>query len=174
MGKAGHFRRHGIPIPKQIHHTDLSILHYLLREFLPERVILLGDLFHSTENLEWMDFVQFLKAYPGIEFVLIQGNHDILSHYPEELKVVLRLNEHPFSFTHIREDDQLYNISGHIHPGITVRGTARQGMTLPCFLFSQCYAVLPAFGQFTGIKKIKHIKNDRVYAIANDSVIQLR
>ena len=68
----------------------------------------------------------------------------------------------------------MYNISGHIHPGVTVRGRARQGMTMPCFLFSEESAVMPAFGQFTGIKKVRPLKKDRVFAIAEGRVLELQ
>lgn len=173
LGKAGHFRKHGIPIPKLIHTTDLAILEKLLVTYSPQKVILLGDLFHSVENLEWMDFTQFLDAKREHDFILVQGNHDILSEYPDLLTVIPKLIEPPFSFTHIHEEDQYYNVSGHIHPGVTIRGKARQGITLPCFLFAKNNAILPAFGQFTGIKKIKPLKHDRVFAIAEQQVIEL-
>jgi len=110
----------------------------------------------------------------NIEFILVQGNHDILEEYPGSLTVVTKLEEAPFSFTHIKEEDEYFNFSGHIHPGVTIRGRARQGITMPCFLFSESHAILPAFGQFTGIKKIKPKSRDRVFAIADRLVIELR
>ena len=59
MGKAGHFRKNGIPITKKVHIADLQILHDLLIEHKPEEVILLGDLFHSSHNNEWQDFITY-------------------------------------------------------------------------------------------------------------------
>ena len=174
LGKAGHFRKHGIPISKQVHLTDLAILDHLIDQLQPERVVLLGDLFHSEENREWLDFKNFLLGHSTINFVLVQGNHDILAEYPGEITVVPKLEEPPFSFSHIREEDDFYNISGHIHPGVSIRGRARQGITTPCFLFSKTHAILPAFGQFTGIMKIRPQKEDRVFAIADKTVIELR
>lgn len=174
LGKAGHFRKHGIPISKQVHITDLSFLDQLIDELKVNRVLLLGDLFHSLENLEWLDFINFMEKHSTTEFILVQGNHDILEKYPDRLKVLPKLIEAPFSFTHIRERDNFYNISGHIHPGVTIRGRARQGITMPCFLFSKEHAILPAFGQFTGIKKIKPLKTDRVFAIADRQIVELR
>lgn len=137
-------------------------------------MLLLGDLFHSDQNLEWQDFIQFLHRNQHIEFVLVQGNHDILTHYPPELKVVQLLEEGPFSFTHIKEESSLFNISGHIHPGVSISGRARQGVTVPCFWFSIDHCIIPAFGEFTGIKKIRPLKDDRVFAIADRTVLELR
>ncbi|MEM7297667.1 MAG: ligase-associated DNA damage response endonuclease PdeM [Bacteroidota bacterium] len=173
LGKAGHFRKHGIPISRKIHLTDLAILEELILEYNPKEVILLGDLFHSSENTEWTDFLRFLKIYENINFVLVEGNHDILDEYPSSLKVISILEREPFSFTHIKEGHRLFNISGHIHPGVRIRGKARQGMTMPCFWFTEEHAIIPAFGQFTGIKKIKPSNGDKVFAVADQKVIEL-
>ncbi|SNT26380.1 putative phosphoesterase [Ekhidna lutea] len=173
LGKAGHFRKHGIPVSKKIHFTDFQILESMIQRVKPERVILLGDLFHSAENNEWDDFLRFLELYKFIDFILVEGNHDILTEYPPTLTRTLKLELHPFSFTHIKEPSDMYNISGHIHPGVSIRGKGRQSITMPCFYFAKDYGVLPAFGQFTGIKKIRPKKEDRVYGIAEGSVIEL-
>ncbi len=174
LGKAGHFRKHGVPVSRKVHIADLQNLALLIHRYQPSRVLLLGDLFHSDENAEWADFVQFIDQYDAIDFMLVQGNHDILKSYPSKLKVVQVLEDRPFSFTHMQTDSELYNISGHIHPGISIRGRARQGVTTPCFLFSTTHAIMPAFGQFTGIKKIKPSKEDRIYAVTDSAVIKLR
>jgi uncharacterized protein len=173
LGKAGHFRKHGIPITKKVHIADLQILHDLLVEHKPDEVILLGDLFHSAENNEWQDFIAFITDFDFVKFVLVQGNHDVFEKYPKSLHLTQLLEVPPFSFTHIQENSALYNLSGHIHPGVRVTGLGRQGMTVPCFFFGQSYGVLPAFGQFTGIKKIRPSKQDRVFGITADQVIDL-
>lgn len=173
LGKAAHFRKHGIPISRKIHLTDLQILESLILGHKPQHIILLGDLFHSFENNEWQDFLQFLAVYDDVKFSLIEGNHDILDEYPAALTVTPLLELPPFSFTHIKEKSPLYNLSGHLHPGILVRGKARQSITLPCYYFSNDHALLPAFGQFTGLKKIRPKKEDQVFGIAEGQVIEL-
>ncbi len=173
LGKAGHFRKHGIPISRKIHLTDLQILQSLIQNHKPERVILLGDLFHSFENNEWQDFLQFINVYDFVSFVLVEGNHDILMEYPRSLELTTLLEIPPFSFSHIREESAHFNLSGHIHPGISIRGKGRQSITMPCFYFSDGYGLLPAFGQFTGIKKIRPKKEDVVFGIADGTVIEL-
>ncbi|MEQ8904538.1 ligase-associated DNA damage response endonuclease PdeM [Ekhidna sp.] len=173
LGKAGHFRKHGIPVSRKIHLSDLQTLEKLIQANKPKQVILLGDLFHSVENNEWNDFLQFLEVYDNVKFTLIEGNHDILLEYPKSMELLPILKMPPFSFTHIRQDSGCYNISGHIHPGVSIRGKGRQSITIPCFHFAASYAVLPAFGQFTGIKKIRPKKGDRVFGIADRSIIEL-
>lgn len=173
LGKAGHFRKHGIPITKKVHLADLQILHGLLVEHKPDEVILLGDLFHSAANNEWQDFINFISEFDFVKFILVQGNHDIFEQYPKSLHLTQLLEIPPFSFTHIQEDSSYYNLSGHIHPGVRVNGLGRQGITVSCFFFGKFHGVLPAFGQFTGIKKIKPSKDDRVFGIAGLKVIDL-
>ncbi len=173
LGKAGHFRKHGIPVSGKIHYTDLKILESLLHEYKPIRVILLGDLFHSLKNKEWDDFLRFIKVFDMVDFTLVKGNHDVIDEYPNELEVVDSLDLNPFNFTHKRENSSLYNISGHVHPGFRIRGMAREGLTLPCFHFSESFAVMPAFGQFTGIKKIRPSEGDKIFGIADDNVVEL-
>lgn len=173
LGKAGHFRKHGIPVSRKIHFTDLKILQELILLHKPVEVILLGDLFHSSKNNEWEDFIRFVSVFDFVKFILVRGNHDIMDEYPSELNVVDRLERPPFSFTHEREESPYYNLSGHLHPGFRIRGLARDGLTLPCFYFSTQHGVLPAFGQFTGIKTIKPAKGDKVFGIADDNVMEL-
>ena len=117
--------------------------------------------------------MQFLQIHDSIKFILVEGNHDIIENYPIQLKVIKSYYDEPFVFTHIKENTNGYNLSGHIHPGVSVTGKGRQSITLSCFLFSSDHAILPAFGQFTGIKKIRPKKKDRVFGIAEDKVIEL-
>ncbi len=173
LGKAGHFRKHGIPVSGRIHFTDLKILESLLKSYKPKQVILLGDLFHSIKNKEWDDFLRFIEIFDIVRFTLVRGNHDVFEEYPKELELVESLDMSPFNFTHQKEVSELYNISGHVHPGFRVRGMAREGLTLPCFYFSGDHAVMPAFGQFTGIKKIKPREGDKIFGIADDNVMEL-
>jgi DNA ligase-associated metallophosphoesterase len=176
LGKAGHFRKHGIPISMEVHMHDLERIENLIESFRPKQVVFLGDLFHSDLNDEWWVFEDWITRHPTVKFVLIKGNHDIL---PDQiirsagLVVTDRLELGPFSFTHIQEEDDYYNFSGHIHPGFRVRGFAKQSVTLPCFLFRADSAIVPAFGNFTGLAKIKASKHDKLYVVADTEVIQI-
>lgn len=173
LGKAGHFRKHGIPISRNVHVDDLRILSSLIATHQPQQVILLGDLFHSAKNNEWKDFLHFLSVHDHVQFTLIEGNHDILTEYPTELRCLPKLIIEPFSFTHIQEEDDYYNLSGHLHPGVMIRGKARQGLVVPCYLFGSQNGILPAFGQFTGVKKVVPKKEDQVFVVAENNVIAL-
>lgn len=173
LGKAGHFRKNGIPITKKVHIQDIEVLQNIINKWSPSQVMILGDLFHSFQNKEWGDFVNFIEKNEQVRFVLVKGNHDILGHYPSRLKVVDDLHIAPFYFSHEQTTSDAYNISGHIHPGVKVFGSARQNMTLACFWFSNQFGILPAFGAFTGLKTVRPKTNDHVFGILNDTVIDL-
>lgn len=179
FGKAAHFRKAGIAIPAQLHLEELALLNELISHFRPTKLWILGDLFHSNWNNEWQIFSHWVKFHSSLEVQLIKGNHDILAmaNYADAgIKVVDELTVGPFSLSHepSHKANDLYTISGHIHPSVRLRGAARQGIRLPCFYFGKSYALLPAFGRFTGMANVKVFKDDQVFAIANDEVIPIK
>jgi metallophosphoesterase superfamily enzyme len=72
------------------------------------------------------------------------------------------------------EAQDLYNLSGHLHPGVNMRGKARQSVTLPCFYFGENMGLLPAFGTFTGLARIYPKKNDKVFVIVEEKIIEIQ
>lgn len=174
FGKVMHFRKSGIAVPRDVIGKNWEKLIYLLDHYDLDRFLLLGDLFHSEYNSEWEEFQEIIQQYSDISFELILGNHDIMepSRY-ENLLLRHTLNLGPFICTHepIEEATDQYNLCGHIHPGIRLRGQAKQSMRLPCFFFGKNQAILPAFGAFTGLKTMKAGKNDQIYVIADNRVV---
>ena len=78
LGKTNHFRKSGIAIPDSVEATNFERLEKLFNLFNPQRVIFLGDLFHSHLNSAWERFEQLLQSFNHIAFDLVVGNHDIL------------------------------------------------------------------------------------------------
>jgi DNA ligase-associated metallophosphoesterase len=178
LGKINHFRRAGIAVPQRANDKNVEGLIDLLNLTSPERVICLGDLFHSHYNPEWEVFGELIKHFGNSSFELVLGNHDIMSDQQYLRKGILThevLCIEPFIFTHhpLKEiGSSQYNLAGHLHPGVNLKGKARQSVTLPCFYFGEQAGLLPAFGTFTGIARIQPKKNDKVFAIVEDKVIQ--
>ena len=77
LGKAGHFRKSGIPISDLIHSKDILILDKLIAKFKPQQVIFLGDLFHSVHNQGREVFKRWMKSKAPLPFKLVLGNHDV-------------------------------------------------------------------------------------------------
>ena len=178
LGKVSHFRKAGIALPVHAEHENLERLSTLILNNSVDRVIILGDLFHSVYNNAWLLFERFLSHFKTIQFDLVMGNHDILESNNYQMDNLNILGEHlqmgPFFLTHHPTDnDRLYNICGHIHPAVYLRGQARQGMKLPCFYFSENQAILPAFGSFTGSAKVKPTEKDDIFAIADRTIFKV-
>ena len=228
LGKAGHFRKSGLAAPGQINEDNLNRLTRLLQLHPSDRLLILGDLFHSTQNREWDDFAAWRMQYPELTVQLVAGNHDLLPpalYRSADIATCPSLLEPPFLFLHdashsertkamnrltlhsakdrVNKDhmpEQLtpehhtqkdlahedlapedlaperipFTISGHVHPGIRLRGKGRQSMRLPCFFARQNGILLPAFGTFTGLHILKPAPDDQVFAIAEQSVIPIR
>ena len=180
LGKAAHFRNEGIPVPKAVQDKNLQTMADLIVEFRPERVLFLGDLFHSFYNESWEAFVDFLVHFPNISFELIIGNHDILNDTAYE-KAGLVLHEEPYAMNpfllshHPQEKiiEGWYHFHGHIHPCVHLQGRGKQTFRLPCFHFGEYHGVLPAFGDFTGMGKMRTVAGDRVFVIADNEVLEV-
>lgn len=176
LGKAGHFRKSGIPVSDLIHSMDILTLDKLIQKHRPAEVIFLGDLFHSDHNQGWEVFKRWLKSKAPLNFKLVLGNHDVLpsnDYRIENMECIMSLDIPPFNFTHIPEQNSLYNVAGHIHPAIKLTGKGRQNLRVPCFYFGTDGAVLPAFGKFTGTARIDIKKDDSVFVIAESEVIKI-
>jgi len=180
LGKATHFRKAGLAVPSGVIQQNWQNLQGLFNHYQPERVLFLGDLFHSNYNHEWEAFSHIIQSYPKVTFELVTGNHDVLGiddYHNSNIVVHLhQLQEPPFLFSHHPQPDnvltdQLYNLCGHIHPGVRLRGAARQSLKLACFLFGQRQGVLPAFGGFTGLYVMQPKATDKVFVVAKNQVL---
>ena len=171
FGKTGHFRKSGIAVPPSVYREDLHRLLTQIQYFQPRKLLIVGDLFHSRENQELHPFKKWREDLAHVEVHLIEGNHDILSKdWYTQAGITVHTDElqiGPFGFIHdITESGcSAYCFSGHIHPGVWISGLGRQGLRFPCFYFGESYAVLPAFGRFTGCVAIDPAPNANVFAI---------
>ncbi len=177
LGKINHFRKSGIAVPSKANDKNLEGIVELINLMRPERVICLGDLFHSHYNPEWEVFGELVNHFSATSFELVLGNHDIMSDHQYRRKGIAihdTLCIEPFIFTHhprTEVDLALYNLAGHLHPGVRMTGKARQSVTLPCFYFGKHAGLLPAFGTFTGLARIRPKKEDKVFVIVDDEII---
>jgi uncharacterized protein len=179
LGKINHFRKSGIPLPSKANDRNIELLVEVLQRVKPERVLCLGDLFHSHYNPEWEVFGELVQHFHPVSFELIMGNHDIMSELQYSRKGILvhdRLTIGNFILTHHPLEEVTpgyYNMAGHIHPGVCLYGRGKQALTLPCFYFGQKQGLLPAFGVFTGLAKIKPTKDDKIFVIVEDKILNV-
>lgn len=168
LGKLEHFRKNGIATPAAS--EDLHLIELLVRRFNPDRVFFLGDLFHTSKNSSHSHLAVLINSFPEVSFELITGNHDI-SCDKDYQEIGLGLHQsymmEGILLKHEREGtEESPVISGHIHPGVLLRGLGRQKMLLPCFCISQEHMLLPSFGYTTGLYKINPSRNSQIIAVS--------
>lgn len=180
LGKSAHFRQAGVPVPASVAKQDLIRLDEILQKYKPTTLLINGDMFHHGLNADIDEFYQWRKNYKQTNFLLVKGNHDRLAE-ADYTSMDIEIHELSFcvgSFCFIHDapkctEEELYPISGHIHPGVTVVGKARQRLKFPCFYFGKDYAVMPAFSVFTGLYNIKPKKEEQVFAVTKESVVEV-
>ena len=145
IGKSGHFRKNGIGIPQNMLSEDMHRLFAEIQFFQPKKLIIVGDLFHSHSNKEHDLFLKWRNDLKDTEVHLVMGNHDILKKdWYEEAGIILHTGSLAIGaliFTHdiceAGDLDNTYCFSGHIHPGIIMKGIGKQLLRLPCFYFNK-------------------------------------
>lgn len=179
IGKIEHFRSAGIGLPSEASTATITKLKNILDTYLPEKVIFLGDLFHSRKNSSFSFFKNLLETYSHVEFILVSGNHDIMTENDYQnlgLVVVYEYYLEKLWLTHEPQDKIIpgfYNIAGHLHPGVRLTGKGKESISLSCFYFGEQSAILPAFGYFTGKAMLQNKEKGTIYAIADEKIIMI-
>ena len=182
LGKTGHFRKNGIPVPQKIFKEDLQCLLDQISYFKPRTIIAVGDLFHSEANKEMDLFLKWRNDFPDLAFILVKGNHDILhTDWYTQAGIIVKEGLYTvgdFDFVHdpaeVKTENKNYLFSGHIHPGVSISGLGKQNLQFPCYYFSGKQAILPAFSKFSGLAIMKKKKTDTVFAIVNQSLVNIK
>jgi uncharacterized protein len=178
FGKASHFRKHGVQMPESSQLADFERLQFLIRTVRPLAVVILGDLFHSDQNREWWWFKAFLADNADVQFILVEGNHDVLKEESYNIPNLLKaytLEEDNFIFSHFPlPAGPKFNICGHIHPGIRIEGKARQSATFPCFYINGSHLILPAFGHLTGLALLEKEPDATYYIVTGNKVVAVK
>jgi DNA ligase-associated metallophosphoesterase len=181
LGKAAHFRKAGLPLPEGSDEQTLARLDELITHFNPQRVVIIGDLFHSDLNNGWKLFHDWCERQQ-VELHLVMGNHDRLSErrYRDAGLVThaAGLVALPFILEHeaplaMGGAGMIHVISGHTHPGVVLHGAGKQSLRLPCFLVGPQVTLLPAFGITTGLHIVKPTALHRVFACTEKAVLDV-
>lgn len=189
FGKEATFRHAAIPVPDQTQ-EQLSRLDQVLTQTQARRLIVLGDLQHSrrgrcqtTRSL----ITEWRGRRPELEVRLIRGNHDVSCGDPPTDWNITALTP-PFDeqgLCLIHDPDDVWSrepqsdsgtrtMAGHLHPAVRLSGRGRDSLRLCCFLLRRGVLVLPAFSSFVDSRVIAVEPDDRVFAVAEDSVVPVR
>jgi DNA ligase-associated metallophosphoesterase len=182
FGKAASFRAAGVPVPHGTTAGALARADGLLERTSARRIVFLGDFLHAKEGRApntVQALAEWRERHETIDMTLVRGNHDRRAgDPPAEIGincVDAPLMDGPFALAHHpRAVPGAYVLAGHLHPAAVLTGPARQRERAACFWLGADVGVLPAFGDFTGVAEISPAAGDRVFVIAEDSVIEVR
>lgn len=183
LGKPDAFLQAGIPVPTRVTQRDLDRLCTVIDETGAKNLVILGDFLHARashspgvfEALEaWRDHCK------QVAVLLVNGNHDTLAGPPPHSLGIEICDEAwvgPFYCIHIPPEEEAllpdaFTLCGHLHPYGVVSGRMRESVRLPCFHVGARRMVLPAFGHFTGGHTVFAKKNERIFVIAGESVLE--
>jgi DNA ligase-associated metallophosphoesterase len=179
LGKTTVFNDAGLSLPGGPDDDTLSRLERVIADIKATTLVVLGDLFHARSK--GMDQVlASLAAWrakqAAVKWVVVPGNHDRRVSWPEWLPGATILGEGeslgPWRVAHHpSERFEALTLCGHLHPGISL-GKHRLGkLTVPCFWHHGNSFVLPAFGGFTGLSRIRRADGDGVWIVSGDDVL---
>jgi DNA ligase-associated metallophosphoesterase len=182
LGKDSAFRAGGIPVPRGATDDSLERLSRAIERKAAKRLVFLGDLVHSRSGLDQKTLeavAAWRSRHAAIEMILIPGNHDLRSGgLPHDWRIDMEteeLIEDPFVFRHQPAGSPHgYTIAGHIHPAVQLVGPGRQKERIACFIFGEEFGILPAFGTFTGTYLVKPQSGDRVFAVTQDEIVEVK
>lgn len=194
LGKTTHFQRAGLAVPMGADEATLARLEADLHSLQLRQLVVLGDLVHSRQALGpglQAQLQALHQRWPALQRHLVWGNHD--RHARQELGAWLHAlgwqtcpdsgwQDGPVRGLHEGHEAQpeagtRLTLLGHLHPGVRLRGGARQQLRLPCFAAGPMGAgtqvLLPAYGSFTGQSLQLPAAFAWRYAIAEQAVLAL-
>lgn len=180
LGKAAFMRKLGAAIPEGSMRRDLETLSALVTRTQCRRLLILGDFIHAGMGLtaHVIEEVQRWLNHLPCAVELVPGNHDraLLKRKIKEWNITIHqgsMTEGPFCFTHeAAAHPETFSWGGHLHPLAQI-GRGRQKVRVPCFWIRPQYGVLPSFGSLTGGVAISPERNDRVYAVADNELMEV-
>ncbi|HLF47027.1 MAG TPA: ligase-associated DNA damage response endonuclease PdeM [Chitinophagaceae bacterium] len=184
IGRQAHPRKKGKAVPKNYYKEDIQRLFTQILYTKAGQLIIVGDLSLSRKDQEMEIFKRWRNDFSSLTIRLVNGNQDILHHNRYDEMNITSCDQFVldnFSFCHNPEDIKInttvnnpYTFSGHVHPGIQIKGMGRGSIPFPCFYFKNSYAMLPAFSRFKGISKVDPEKGENVFAIVDNGLLQVQ
>lgn len=184
LGKCEALHTLGIAAPAALMGECLGRLTVAIERTGASRLLILGDLLHAPAGITppMVDAVAAWRARCNIDLVVVPGNHDRrLATLGDAWKMSIaseQIEEGPFAFRHDPTPvPGKFVIGGHLHPCIRLPG-GRFAMKIPCFhavrpADATGTLILPAFSTFTAGVPLPRRVGDRVFAIAENRVIEV-
>ena len=156
LGYEGVLRLDGVAMPRYQDHIIHDRLAKILDRFGPRKVIINGDFKHNfSRNLqqEWREVSEMLSFLTDkCDVLIIRGNHDnylktIAVRYDVPLTWHYELQGVTITHGHRTEDlpDSQRLLLAHEHPFVKLRDEVGATLSMPCYLYTDEVAILPAF-----------------------------
>ena len=155
LGKALYFQKNGIPLTNNSDENNFTRIETIVRKHSPEKLIILGDLFHSKYSISktLQKKVEDLPELLNTNVELVLGNHDVgckiknLKIFDIKKNKNITFSHEPLKLT----DNKTLNICGHYHPKLYLKNNGDK-LSLRCFAMdtNKNNFYLPAFGDLTG------------------------
>jgi DNA ligase-associated metallophosphoesterase len=173
-GKTQFLRDHGVAITDKVFEEDLRRLSHVLDDYDVRTMLVLGDLVHHEKALSKgiIEKVAAFRNEKPCELILIKGNHDRFTKFPDSWGVVEEKDFYfkNFYFCHEYNDDIAdFQFSGHIHPMMRLRAGSDM-IRLPSFILDQEFCLLPAFSHLTGGQDIKLKSGQEAIVLMEDGL----
>jgi len=176
-GKTQYLRNHGVAITDKVFEGDLLRLSRLMDDYETNTLLILGDLIHHEEALSKgiIDKVAHFRHHNPCELILVKGNHDRFTTFPESWGIVEESDFYidQFFFTHEKIRSDKFQFSGHIHPMLRLRAGLDQ-LRLPTFILEEDFCLLPAFSHLTGGQDLKLKPGQEALVVMDEGIETFR
>lgn len=186
-GRELFLQKKGMPIPETSFARETVLLEKMFAHTEAKEWWILGDFIHHPEGLE-EDFLERMVKWCKERLVqnggtlnairFVPGNHDRqLKKWIDRFPFVFEKDgiiRDSFQFLHeplAFSKSGYFSWYGHMHPAISppIMGNYK----LPCFWLKKEHAYLPAFSRLAGGYEINPGREDRVFVLTEEQVIQL-
>ena len=184
LGRTGHDRRKGTAISPKIYTEDLQRLFSQILYSKADQLIIVGGLSHFNTNKEMELFKKWRNDFSALTIHLVNDNEDpFVEQWYKEMNITR--TDHfvldKFSFRHNPKKINMattisgaYSFCGLQHPGIPIKEIGKKTAQVPCFYFKNSFALLPAFSRYTVLSKVSPKKTENVFAIVENSLLQVQ
>lgn len=178
LGKTAVFCDAGLALPEGPDDRILTRLTDLMAKTAAKSLVVLGDVFHAKSPGTQQVVEKLAKHRGNVKWLIVPGNHDKRVPWAEWLPDAEILDEGelvgPWRVRHFPPEERVEpTLCGHLHPGIALGAARQRKVKLSCFWQRRGALVLPAFGDFTGMKLIAREPKDRVWVSINEQVVEV-
>jgi len=152
LEKASSYHASGQFLPPYDTVQTLHRLAAVIDDYGPERLLLLGDVFHDGRAWQRMSAENkalLTEILGRVDSLWIEGNHD-QSFVPPGHQASAAVEIEGIIFRHIMDEaDTRPEISAHYHPAAVIHHRGAR-LRRPCFVRARDKMIIPSFGVLTG------------------------